>query len=622
MLELFSLIRKALYLFELVPKLGLWNMIYMFWYRLSLKAGIRKWYFEPGEPIVGTVFKEIDHSGSYPDSWREHLITRADAWMNHDFIYFSFHKFRVNQQKKWSENPFDNRSVNLNKKHWTKWSDFDEHIGDIKILWEPSRFNWLLDLSRAYRVTRETKYLNTINEWLIDWSFHNPKNIGPNWKCGQEAGIRIMKLITAAEVLGQSSLPSNGLISWITDHTERIQPNIRYALAQNNNHGTTEAAALYVGAAWLLKADPNNKHCSRWSRWKKQGRIVLEERINHLIDKQGSFSQKSVNYHRVVVDTMSWVLFNMKRLDEKPFEFDVLQRIRSLALWQYKMIVGSNGETPNIGSNDGAMLEVLHGCDYRDFRPSTQLIFGLLDGVRVFDAGPWDEPLFWYIPDVFKGTLFNPPTCSNRELLDQQYLILRNNRAVTFVVLPNDKFRPNSCDAFHLDLWVDGKNWLSDQGTYSYNAGEQTDAFKSVQSHNTVQYGLVEQMPKLGRFLYGNWLTTEFSEIKDKEMETNVWEGSYTFKGKYKHTRKVTLHDNSLEVLDSIKSTSNELMHLRWHSSIDLSGRIYAIDANKTPIDYNVTIGQCSNYYLEKHETNVYHYSSSIKGVKTYLKWQ
>ncbi|NDA64297.1 MAG: hypothetical protein EBX50_20050, partial [Chitinophagia bacterium] len=523
---------------------------------------------------------------------------------------------------KWSENPFNNRSVDLKKKHWTEWSDFDENIGDIKVLWEPSRFNWLLDLSRAYRVTGENKYLNTINEWLNDWSFHNPKNIGPNWKCGQEAGIRLMKLLTAAEVLDQSSLPSKGLISWIADHLERIHPNIRYAIAQDNNHGTTEAAALYIGAAWLLQADPNNFQNSRWIRWKKQGRAVLEERIKHLIEEQGSFSQKSVNYHRVVVDTMGWVLFNMKRLDEKPFEFEILQRIRSLALWQFKMIVGSNGETPNIGSNDGAMLEILHSSDYRDFRPSTQLIFGLLDGVRVFDAGPWDEPLYWYIPEVFKGTLFNPPTYPNCELLDRQYLILRNNRAVTIVVLPNDKFRPNSCDAFHLDLWVDGKNWLSDQGTYSYNAGEQTDAFKSVQFHNTVQYGLLEQMPKISRFLYGNWLNTESSIIKEKEIGTNIWEGSYTVKGKYKHTRRVTLLDNGVEVLDSINATSNELMHLRWHSEYDLTRRIHVIDSCKSPISPKKLSGQNSNYYLEKHEINVYQFSTSTRELTTSIKWE
>jgi len=316
------------------------------------------------------------------------------------------------------------------------------------------------------------------------------------------------------------------------------------------------------------------------------------------------------------------VLFNMKRLDEKPFEFEILQRIRSLALWQFKMIVGSNGETPNIGSNDGAMLEILHGCDYRDFRPSTQLIFALLDGVRVFDTGPWDEPLYWYVKDVFNEAPVKSPTNFNRELLDRQYLILRNNRAVLFLVLPNDKFRPSSCDAFHVDLWVDGKNWLSDQGTYSYNAGELSDVFKSVTSHNTVQYGLLEQMPQISRFLYGNWLTTEYSEIKDKKIETNVWEGSYTVKGKYKHTRKVTLLDKGVEVLDSIKCTSNELMHIRWHSPIDLNERIHVIDGYRSPIEPKKISGQSSNYYFEKHEINVYQFSTSTRELMTSIKWE
>jgi hypothetical protein len=615
------MIIKALHLVKLVPRLGLSNIIYMFWYRLSLKSGIRKMYFERGVPIVSAVFKEVKRINSYSDSWKESLVSRADAWINHDFFYFTLHKVRINEKRKWSENPFDKRSIDFNNKHWTEWSDFDGNIGDIKILWEPSRFNWLLDLSRAYRVTEEPKYLKKINEWLIDWSFHNPKNIGPNWKCGQEAGIRLMKLLTAAEILEQSKSPSSALISWIIDHVERIQPNIRYAIAQDNNHATTEAAALYIGAAWLLHIDPNNKHYSRWIRWKKQGRLVLEERINHLIDYQGSFSQKSVNYHRVIVDTMSWILYHMKRLDEQPFETNILIRIKSLAEWQFKMIVGNDGETPNIGSNDGAMLEILHCCDYRDFRPSTQLIFALLDGVRVFDEGPWDEPLFWYVSDILNKSNIVKPVLPKHEILDRQFVILRNNRTVLFVVLPNDKFRPNSCDAFHIDLWVDGKNWLSDQGSYSYNAGGLTDAFKSVKSHNTVQYGLIEPMPKLSRFLYGNWLTIDFSETKEMVIDTYVWEGSYTVKGKYKHTRKVTLYDNGLEVLDSIEAKSNELMQLYWHSSIDLNGHIHAVDGHNYSIDYKKAMGECSHYYLEKHKLNVYQYRTTSNEIKTNLSW-
>jgi hypothetical protein len=285
------------------------------------------------------------------------------------------------------------------------------------------------------------------------------------------------------------------------------------------------------------------------------------------------------------------------------------------------MVIGKNGETPNIGSNDGALFEILHSCDYRDFRPSTQLIFGILDGIRVFEEGPWDEPLFWYLPKVYKTGNVTRPSVPKQELIDNQFLILRRGKAVMFMVLPNNRFRPNSCDAFHIDLWVDGINWLSDQGSYSYNAGKFTDNFKSVKSHNTIQYGNIEQMPKISRFLYANWLNTDFMESKNTANDSLVWKGSYTVQGYYKHTRKVVFHDYSLEVLDEIDANSNEIIHLRWHSPLNLNAHIFAFDGNNHSINACNASNQCSHYYLEMHEVNVYEFSTTSKKVRTYITW-
>ena len=37
----------------------------------------------------------------------------------------------------------------------------------------------------------------------------------------------------------------------ITLHLVRIAATLPYAIAQDNNHGTSEAAALFIGGAWL-----------------------------------------------------------------------------------------------------------------------------------------------------------------------------------------------------------------------------------------------------------------------------------------------------------------------------------------------------------------------------------
>ena len=75
-------------------------------------------------------------------------------------------------------------------------------------------------------------------------------------------------------------------------HLRRIAPTIRYAIAQDNNHGTSEAAALFIGGTWLaLLGEPAGR------RWAVRGRRWLEDRAGRLIGVDGSFSQYSLNYH-------------------------------------------------------------------------------------------------------------------------------------------------------------------------------------------------------------------------------------------------------------------------------------------------------------------------------------
>ena len=96
------------------------------------------------------------------------------------------------------------------------WNLINNHHGiDIKIIWELSRFDWLTVLARAYKVTNRSEYLQRLNFLLGDWCEKNPLNSGPNWICGQEAGIRIMKLITSAYILHQLHDPEEALLELV-----------------------------------------------------------------------------------------------------------------------------------------------------------------------------------------------------------------------------------------------------------------------------------------------------------------------------------------------------------------------------------------------------------------------
>jgi hypothetical protein len=62
-----------------------------------------------------------------------------------------------------------------------------------------------------------------------------------------------------------------------------------------------------------------------------------------------------------------------------------------------------------------------------------------------------------------------------------------------------------------VDLWVDVvMPVLRDAGTYSYNTEAQwIQYFGGTAGHNTVQFDDRDQMPRLSRFLIGEWLRTE-----------------------------------------------------------------------------------------------------------------
>src|SRR5690606_5962127 len=124
----------------------------------------------------------------------------------------------------------------------------------------------------------EQKELERLNAWLADWTTTNAPYQGPNWKCGQEASIRVIHLACAALLLGQVRDPLPALLDLVALHLRRIAPTVQYAMAQDNNHGTSEAAALFVGGSWLAEHGDR-----RGARWAAAGRNLLENRAARLI---------------------------------------------------------------------------------------------------------------------------------------------------------------------------------------------------------------------------------------------------------------------------------------------------------------------------------------------------
>tara|TARA_R110000822_G_scaffold30475_1_gene88815 strand:- start:4895 stop:6745 length:1851 start_codon:yes stop_codon:yes gene_type:complete len=578
--------------------LGLPNLGRAIGYKLGVRAGINPVRRLSAVVSAGPFFCAQEPSAGTAVIPRVGWYTHAEAFGR------PLHDLGTSSVPNWLAGCYTGQVVPLAGREWWRIPDFDSSVGDIKTVWEASRFDWVLACVQNH-IAGDIAAHQRLETWLSDWLVHNPPYKGPNWKCGQEASIRVMHLAMAAQMLGETASSQKALLQLVRAHLLRIAPTIQYAMAQDNNHGTSEAAALFIGGSWLELNGDQQGHA-----WVKLGRKWLENRAARLIEVDGSFSQYSLNYHRVMLDTFCMVEVWRLKHGLSKFSSRFNERAKAATHWLTLMIQASNGDGPNLGANDGARLLPLTDTDYRDYRPSVQLASVLFKQARAYEGdGSWNMPLAWL--DIKLPSAILPPPVSTQ--FDQGgYMVLRNGPSMAMLRYPRFRFRPSQADALHLDLWIDGENWLRDAGSYSYNTEPQwLEYFPGTAAHNTVQFDDRDQMPRLSRFLFGDWLKTSSLEPLDFLNNEQSFAAGYQDKQSCKHRRRVVMADSSLVVTDDVSGFQRRAV-LRWRlrpgdwkldastQTLKLDGFSLKVAADVPLLRFELVEGWESRYYLQK----------------------
>lgn len=534
-------------------KLGLMNLVSVAVYRWRLRSG----HFVKSMPIEGWVERE---NGS--------LLPEAEGLLEADAPYsvrfFNDQHFDQSSPPDWFLNPYSQTRLAENQLHWSSMSDFNLDTGDVKTLWELSRFDWLIKACWQIREGNEAQL--PVNKWLDDWCDLNPANQGVNWKCAQEASIRAMNLFLAQAILRRESGTSNSRFSeFLLAHVQRILPTVSYAKAQDNNHGTSEAAALFVlGVALAQSSGQNNMQLA--NRAASEGRLLLEERVAKLIQDDGLFSQYSVNYHRMMLDTLSFAESVRRQFGAPAFSGRFYSKAKSATQWLLAVTDPVSGDAPNIGTNDGSLLFNFKDVDFRDFRPSGEIASTLFLGRSVFPNNRHGlmevfsvESAGNQLTEVARNSVSSEPARMHLELTCG---FKRTGNARTFAILkvPHDRFRPSQADALHIDLWHNGENVLRDAGTYSYNPPSSFNSdLGDTCFHSTVEIDGRNQMRKISRFLYSDWL----SQSSGQKMYSGAVAGYAEIQGSYTdhmgatHRRQVSFDGTEFTVVDEISGCSS-----------------------------------------------------------------
>ena len=590
-------------------KLGFFNIARVVLYRFQLRIGWFEHLTPSKLPIQGHLFtKENVQPKKLPDNLSDWYISKANLFLSGQHNFFFGKKKNVGNPPEWQQS---NKLLH-ERVHWTN-TPINTRVGeDVKLSWDLSRFLWMPTFAAAYSVSKDDCYLGAINSWFNDWSNNNPPNTGVNWVCAQEVSIRLINILNAAFLLGlHNSCVSKVFLKVVVVHCKRVYPTIGYAVAQDNNHGISEASALFIAGSWLQAFSKDEKHIKLGVICSRKGSRTLEKLVGKLVLTDGGFSMSSFAYHRVVLDTLSIVEFWRETLNLPKFSDMYYSKATLLVDFLYQMLDRVSGDVPNIGANDGSRSYLLTDSDYRDFRPSLQLSSGYFCDSRVFECDRID----WFSATLPQPTM--PQWRQESRLFKHSgFVTLRceDDESWALVRFPSFHFRPAQSDALHFDLWRKGRNILTDSGSFSYNCSSQDDGyFAGAAGHNVVQFDNRETMPRLGKFLWGEW--PKVQRISDMSLWSGEgrWSCSFSDYLGAKHAREVTIGLNSWVINDHLCGVFSQAL-IRWHledskwninGNIIESGDVKIIIQANAPISLRLGRGWKSLYYNEKTEIPV-----------------
>ena len=486
----------------------------------------------------------------------------------------------------WVTNPDSGHRYDITK-HWTEIADYSKEAGDIKFVWEKSRFSYLYDIIRFdYHYDDDCSAIVFAD--ILSWIKSNPVNLGPNYRCSQEMSLRVLNWTFALYYYRNSPSLTDEVFNQVQYaiywHMDHVYKNIDFSrIAVRNNHAITESLALYLAGLFFPSMPGADV-------WKKNGKKWFEEEIAYQVYEDGTFLQFSMNYHRLVVQLLTWGIALSEKNNER-FDDVVYKRASSSLIFLRTCMVEENGWLPNYGANDGALFFRLSTAHYRDFRPQLQALAGLFNvntGQENFEEIDWYGIRKEHTDSlkVFDGM---------HSFIKGGYYIIREPQTLTFIKCGSYKDRPSQADNLHLDVWYRGENILLDAGSYKYNTDAKTMRyFSGTESHNTVManlHGDQDQMLKGGRFIWYYW-----SQCKEAVLRDNG--DSYFFEGvisaftyidpKITHKRSVVKKKGLpvWVVVDDLHGPLGMLTKQLWHFPAESINKIF-IEANEVDDEGN-----------------------------------
>jgi len=371
-------------------------------------------------------------------------------------------------------------------------------VGDSKIVWEISRFQFVYDLGQAYLLTGDEKYPRKFFQLTQDWCRKNRDYHGVNFCSALESSFRIHALAWGIWFFKDSPSLTNEYAGDLYRLIYTCADFVRHHLSKYfspNTHLFGEAYALLV--AGILFSEFSDVHL-----WQQLGHDTLLSELDRQFTVDGMHAELSTAYHGYAVEFLLSLVALCKQRKislEARFHDRLKQGSDLLAALQRP-----DGVWPHIGDEDGGRLLFLSRVPASDFRPLLESCRSFLSPGRDVGSAQYVDS-FWFTGTAEQGRAradgddlwapdaiaesHSPLAKGNQGGCDSGVIVSRSPSGMysafqcgSFGYLDS----PHShADMLHIDISVGDHNFLVDPGTYVYTADlEKRNLYRSAKVHN------------------------------------------------------------------------------------------------------------------------------------------
>ncbi len=503
------------------------------------------------------------------------IIENADRICNQEFAFLGINP-KILKNIKWNQ---DIKSGHI----WPNlfYLDLRERFihsynrgWDIKMVWELSRFQYVVPLALAFYKTGEEKYLNKWQELILDWIEKNPVYFGPNWINSMEVAIRACNWIFSWEViiarnkkqearnkLGKEFLEK--FLGSLVEHGRFIYKNLEYAPIRSNHYLSDIVGLVYLGIMF-----PEFKKSKKWLKKSLKG---LEEEMKLQVYNDGVDYELSIPYHRYVTELFLWAGWLCKINEGNSLTGSGVKL--SPQFWQKleKMVEFSkyytkpNGLVPQIGDADDARLHIVWEDFYNWDKENHFVIQKLYQWVSSSRKRGSEIPAFTGMTDILRF-----PDSGFYIMRDKDFYLITGRNKCCYG--KGGSHIHNDVLSFELSML--GNDFIVDPGTYVYTPDfKARNRFRSTRAHNTVMIDNHEQnsvskdpfyIEQTGGLSVNQWKTSEEEIVL--EAEHNCYE---RLRCPVIHNREFSFNkrERILYIKDKFKGRGDHELEWNFHLS-------------------------------------------------------